>query len=68
MISMTGRRNLTVNEKLDRLFAGRRFEVYSLVTDKSLSAPMPFNRAFNEMENIGYAAAASNGTDIREVK
>ena len=58
----------TIGEVLDALFVGRWFQVYSIVDGESLSKPMSFSKASDEMEALGYANGSSNGMDIREVK
>lgn len=58
----------TIGEVLDELFVGRWFQVYSITSGESLSKPMTFSKASDEMEALGYANGTSNGMDIREVK
>lgn len=53
---------------LDRYFAGRMFEVYSMASDKALTKPASFNDTFNRMELMGESNGASNGLTMREVK
>ena len=51
---------------LDKIFAGRTFEVYAIASDKALTKPASFNATWDAMERIGNANGASNGLDIRE--
>ncbi len=48
---------------LDNLFSGRRFEVYSLVTNAALSKQDTFNNTCDTLDILG----DMNGMDIREV-
>lgn len=48
---------------LDKLFSGRRFQVYSLLTKAALSKPDTFNNACDVLDILG----DMNGMDIREV-
>jgi len=58
----------TVGKVLDDVFAGRWFQVYAIASGESLSKPMSFSKASDEMETFGHANGASNGMDLREVK
>lgn len=48
---------------LDKLFSGRRFQVYSIATKESLSDPATFNKTCDVLDILG----EMNGMDIREV-
>lgn len=57
----------TINAIIELEFTGRKFQVYSIVSDKALSEPMTFSAAFDSLEKLAYAGGASNGMNIREV-
>ena len=52
---------------LDRHFAGRTFEVYSIASDEALTTPASFSDTFDEIERMGEANGSSNGMSIREI-
>lgn len=56
-----------VQATLDRMFTGRKFEVYSIVTGASLSEAKSFNEAFDEMDRMMMAGNGGSGIDLREV-
>ena len=58
---------MSIRAIFDRQFAGRWFQVYSVVGGKSLSEPASFNVAYDTLERFEQTGAG-NGVDIREVK
>lgn len=48
----------------DRQFAGRWFQVYSVIGGQSLTSPASFNNTHDALERMD----ASSAMDIREVK
>ena len=61
----------SVDAVLNREFAGRYFQVFSVGTDEGLSKPMTFTEAFAELEKVATGAGMGvncPGIDIREVK
>ena len=52
--------NRIINDNVPGLF-----EVYSIVSGKSLSKPLAFTYACDEMDNIAETNGAGNGIDIR---
>lgn len=59
---------ITFDEYIDRAFAGRTFEVYSITSGEALSTPASFNATCAELEKLGDMNGACNGMDMREVK
>ena len=57
---------MSINQILDKHFAGRTFEVYAIATGKALSKPASFSATHDKMEWIGSANGSSNGLDVRE--
>ncbi|KKN10179.1 hypothetical protein LCGC14_1039270 [marine sediment metagenome] len=51
----------------DRQFAGRWFQVYAIIGDKSLTSPASFNDTHDALESFEQTGSG-NGVDIREVK
>lgn len=51
----------------DRIFAGRWFQVYSVISDESLTSPASFNATHDALESFEQTGGG-NGIDIREVK
>ena len=51
----------------ERTFAGRWFQVYSVVGGKSLTSPASFNVTHDALESFEQTGSG-NGVDIREVK
>ena len=52
---------------LDLTFAGRWFQVYSVVDGKSLTSPASFSITYDALESFEQTGSG-NGIDIREVK
>ncbi len=50
----------------DRQFAGRWFQVYSVISDKSLTKPRSFNETYDELVSFEQTGSG-NAIDIREV-
>ena len=55
-----------INAVFDRQFAGRSFEVYSVVSGESLSKAMSFNDAWDARERMLNVGTNEACIDIRE--